>query len=253
MYSNLAFHIANVIFLWICIVLYFYFRKRQLKAVYRSIMTTLDQSYLCGHSLFMMIRDDFINRFANFNHEGFCFTFSAAIMLSLKKYPKSRLVRGHIVDGEFDSDHSWVELKLFGSWWVIDPSFYQDGLTRRSWYYAGLHPEIKRIYEYREFWHDDLADEFFLRLSQPQTSRIFVNLYLRYTPAKDSFEIINAAEYLKFGYEFFDDGRYYLFPSGRGFRFSQEIVNDFMARPTRQSPKLRSLRRLKQVYRQMSQ
>lgn len=253
MYSSLAFHIANVIFLWICIVLYFYFRKRQLKAVYHSIMTTLNQSYLCGYSLFMMIRDNFINRFANFNHEGFCFTFSATIMLSLKKYSKSRLVRGRIVDEEFDSDHSWVELKLLGTWWVIDPCFYVAGFSYRHYYYRTLRPQIEIIYDYQTFWSDPLADEFYQRMRKPEASYLFVNLYARYTPDKGSLRISSPESYLENGYDFLENGQYYLFPPDHHYHFSQEIVNDFMARPTHRSPKLRSLRRLDRVYRQMPQ
>lgn len=217
-----------------------------IKKSHKVVMYQLYQTYLCGHNLFAMIRVNFFQRFGNLNHEGFCYTFSAAIMLGLKAMKHTRVVRGHIVLPDYDSFHSWVEVKVFGIWYVVDPCFISRGIIRRSWYYQENHPKILVIYPYKKFWSDPAALQFYERLKRPELSKVFTELYYHYTPKGEAIEIPNMKDD---EYDFLDKSQYYLFPPVYGFKFDQEIVNELMARPTRKSPRRRTLRRLDSYYR----
>lgn len=215
---------------------------------YRLVLQELRRSYLCGYSLFAMIETNFMQRFGEFNQEGFCYAFSAAIMLGLKNFQRSRLVRGHIALPDYDSYHSWVEIKLFGRWWVVDPCFCLGGFTKRRWYYHCHHPKIMVVYSYQDFWNDAAALQFHKRLIRPNLSKIFVDLYYHYTPYGDNIAIPDMQDdqlYL------LDSKLYLIFPPSYGFKFSQGIINDFMARSTRRSPRRRSLRLLDSHYREI--
>ncbi len=215
---------------------------------YKRLMIPLTQVYLCGYSIYHMIRVEFPHRFGNFNHEGFCYTFSAAIMIGLKSRKSSRLVRGFVISPDYHSDHSWVEIKAFGRWWVIDPVLLINGMTYRRRYYQKYHPEILAVYSYRVFWRDPAAHKFWERMCCLETSKIFVDLFWHYTPRNDGIEIPN----MKDDKLRLPDKQYYLFPPIFGYHFDQEIVNEFMARPTRKSPRRRTLRRLNSYYRKKS-
>lgn len=218
-------------------------QRVQLEAIYCVLMSELSQFYLCRYSLYDMIVSQFIPRFTDSNHEGFCYAFSAAIMLSLRKYRNARLVRGYIDYRDLHSNHSWVEVRILGVWLVVDPNIMIAGFTTRSWYYRTIRPEVKRVYKYCEFWSDPYADEFFQRMSVRKTSHIFYNLCQRYTPhEKNSVEIISPERYRAKNLAFFDDGLYYVFPHESGFYCEQSIINELMARPARLSPKRHTIR-----------
>lgn len=228
-----------------CAIMLYRNRQAQLEAIYCVLMSELSQLYLCRYSLYDMIVSQFIPRFTDFNHEGFCYTFSAAIMLSLRKYRNARLVRGYIDYRDLHSNHSWVEVRILGVWLVVDPNIMIAGFTTRSWYYRAIRPEVKRVYKYREFWSDPYADEFFQRMSVQKTSHVFYNLCQRYTPnEKGSVETISPEQYQAKGLEFFDDGQHYVFSPESGFYCEQSIINELMARPTRLSPKRHTIRRI---------
>lgn len=241
--------LALIVIIIIEVYLARYLRKRTLIESYRAIMGQLHQTYLCGYSLWAMIRANFFHRFGNINKEGFCYTFSAAIMLGLKELKRTRLVRGKIVLPNYDSFHSWVEVKVFGQWWVVDPCFYSGGFTRKRWYYQKLHPEVVIIYRYQDFWKDPAANQFYERLRHPELSKVFVELYYHYTPHEDTVGIYNMEDDI---YDFPNTPEYYLFPPNYGFKFTQKIINELMARPTRRSPRQRTLRCLDSYYRKRS-
>lgn len=208
-------------------------------------MTELNRSYLCGYSLYHMLRVHFPNRFGNFNHEGFCYTFSAAAMLGLKRCRYNRLVRGYLAAEGFETDHSWVEVKAFGHWWVIDLRYLTNGMMPRRRYYQTTHAEVQAIYPRRVFWQDPAALQFYQRLQRPESSKIFFNLYWYYTPSVGEIEFHPREELML---ELPENTKYYLFPPKYGYKFDQEIINELMARPARRSPRRRTLRRLDHWY-----
>lgn len=221
--------------------------KMRIKNAYIMVMSELAEFYLCQYDLYHMIRANFFQRFGSFNREGFCHTFSSAIMLGLKNLQQAQLVRGRVADGQgFESVHSWVEIKLFGQWFVIDPCFYSTGFTLRRWYRKNLNCEIKVIYDYATFWQDPLAEQFYQRMRECKSSMIFVELYWHYTPkGKENVAIDNMIDDQ---IEWPGDKEYFLFPYDYGYKFSQRIVNEFMVRPVRRSPRRRTLRRLESYY-----
>lgn len=178
----------------------------------------ISQHYFCGHNLADMIKTNFFGRFSDFNKEGFCYTYSAVIMLALRKFKHTRVVRGYIDQPDYQSNHSWVEIRV--------------------------------IYTYGEFWRDPFAEKFQQRLRQPATSLIFWELFHRYTPY-DSDESLRFKELDPSEIELFDPPYYMLSPPELGWKYSQRIVNELMARPSRRTPKRRTLRRLDSLYRQI--
>lgn len=225
------------------------FHKLKIVSISRIILA-LDQSYLCGYRISDMIIADFMSRFGKFNGEGFCYTFSAAIMLGLKCFPSPRLVRG-VCTGD-KGPHSWVEVRILGVWWVVDPCW-TSGILRRKMFYCAFQPQIKVVYDHSAFWSMPEAGEFAERLSWPATSHIFVDLYWYYTPDSRSASVATNFDIYgeKYSEEFLPEGQYYLFPPEHGFKFSRRIVDDFMARPRRKRPKQRSLRLLERDYREI--
>lgn len=212
------------------------------------VMRVANRHYLCGYSLAQMINAEFMNRFGNFNHEGFCYTFSAVMMLILKDTKTARIVRGDMADQS--GKHSWVEFKRFGLWWVVDPCWLSCPVVSRCWYYHEMRPQVLVNYSHREIWNDPAAEVFYQHLLKPESSRIFVNLYWHYTPDRKSakpwiHDLVNG-QILPLPEA---DGSYLLFSEDLNFWFCQRIVNDFMVRPTRKAPKKRTLRLLRCWYR----
>lgn len=226
-----------------------YCYKREFAFVYQSIKAELSQIYFCRHNFFSMVENSFFPRFSNYNHCGFCYTVSAAVMLGLKSFRQSRVVRGWVRDW---GPHSWVEVRLCGQWWVIDTSCYiAKVIMKRHYYYRKLRPKVMVVYDYETFWNDG-ARLFRTRLEKPETSRIFVEMFRYYTPAMDNdlrtegIENNSTKEIT-----FFEDNRdYSLFSPEDDIRFCQEIVDDFMATPTCKSPRQNSLFCLEEFYKQ---
>lgn len=210
----------------------------------------ISQHYFCGHNLADMIKTNFFGRFSDFNKEGFCYTYSAVIMLALRKFKHTRVVRGYIDQPDYQSNHSWVEIRICGRWWVIDLANQYDISMPQKLYYKVTKPEIRVIYTYEEFWRDPFAEKFQQRLRQPATSLIFWELFHRYTPY-DSDESLRFKELDPSEIELFDPPYYMLSPPELGWKYSQRIVNEMMARPSRRTPKRRTLRRLDSLYRQI--
>ncbi len=246
-YEAIFWYFMDVVAIGFAILVVRHDYKKAIQAAYRVIMTEICQIYFCGHNVYAMIQSNFFQRFGDFNHEGFCYTVSSVIMLGLQPFETSRVVRGHVHADDFSSLHSWVEVRLFGLWWVIDPCMYSTAFTTRRYFRRCLHPKVMKVYDYQTFWGDKSAQVFRERLEKPQSSHVFVDIYLYYTPkgndnvliANDGFEGLDLPD---------DDRMYYLFPPEYGFWFSQRIVNEFMARPTRKSPRRRTIRRLEGFY-----
>lgn len=247
--KDLFFAIFDVIIISVIVVMCHKTWKEKVKIAYRKIMIELCDVYLCQYSLYHMIDVSFFHRFGHFNGEGFCYTFSAAIMLGLKNLKHTRLMRGYVKDrkGEgIDSLHSWVEVKLFGHWFVVDPCLYVRGFTLRRYHRKRFHCEVRVIYDYATFWQDPLAEQFYQRMRECKSSMIFVELYWHYTPkGKGNVAIENMIDDQ---IEWPGDREYFLFPYGYGYKFSQRIVNEFMVRSARRSPRRRTLRRLESYY-----
>jgi len=216
------------------------------KRAVRAVLGELDRHYLCGHRLSAMVIEDFFGRFRDYNDEGFCYTFSAVVMLSLKRFRTARLVRGNIRHNNYGY-HSWVEIWYLGEWYVIDLSLNDHPilLIPRRIFYAVQRPELMLIYSHRKFWADPAAKHLYERIQKPELSRVFVDVWAHYTPRPGKVEIADMntpIELLE------ASGLYYLFPPDTGYKFSQRIVNEFMARPERKQPKRRTLRRLAGYY-----
>lgn len=202
-----------------------------------SIIREFDRHYLCGYDLYSMVDADFMGRFGKFCQEGFCFTFSAAIMLSLRRIKTAQLVRGEIP--EVETVHSWVELRAFGMWWVIDPCWYKTcPFLRRYMHYEDNHPENIVRYSYAKIWHDPMAKTFYEHLSCSEKSHIFVELWSHYTPdVTGGFEIrkLNHEPYeispgTRENYRRFDfDCQYHN-------KFCQEVIDELMAKADSETP-----------------
>lgn len=213
-----------------------------------QIELEIGEYYFCGHNLSDMIEADFFVRFSDFNHEGFCYTYSAIIMLALRKFKHTRVVRGYIDLPDYQSNHSWTEIRICGQWWVIDLGNSPTIFMSQKLYYKVMQPRIRVIYTHEDFWCDPFAEKFQQRLQQPATSHIFWEIFDRYTPQGDGIEMEDMAVS---EIELLDPPYYMPFPPELGWKYSQRIVNELMARPTRRSPKRRTLRRLDHLYREL--
>lgn len=220
------------------------FQKHFLVKTYVEVMKVLDEYYLCGYSICKLIMSELFGRLGDLNDEGFCFTVSAAIMLALKDVKTARLVRGNVRE---IGEHSWVEIKYLGRFWVIDPLIYVGGFASRASYYRMQGVRVVVAYRYQQFWHDTAAEKFYKRLSYPATSCVFVDLFWYYTPVEDIREKLGER---KGEPQFCASGQYYIFAPEYGYLFNQRIINELMARPTRRAPKKRTIRRLYSQYRE---
>ncbi len=247
--SNIFWLIADVVAIACAAFVSWRFERKLPGLCYKKAMLQLCELYLCGYSLYDMIRVNFHHRFGHYNHEGFCFTFSAANMLALKQEKTARLVRGHVCSSDFDSDHAWVEVKLCGRWCVIDPCLYTQGITYRRYFYRQFRPKVAVCYRHKQFWQDPAAKMFYQRMLSPKSSKIFVELFHYYTPDKREMGIYQMGEYLP---ELPNEHYYSIFDPRSGYKFCQRIVDELMVRPTRKSPRRRTLRRLDKCYREIA-
>lgn len=221
-----------------------YFERFQRAIV--VVFDALDEHYLCGYRIGDLLLNNFFERFRHFNDEGFCYTFSAVIMLSLKHLRSAQLVRGNIRCNNYGY-HSWVEIRYFGVWYVIDVCLHDNTrlLVPRTLYYSVQRPQVMVRYRHRQFWADPAAHQLYTRLQKLETSRVFVEIWDHYTPAHGHIEIFDMITPL----HGLPEADYYsLFPPDFSFRFSQRIVDEFMARPERLRPKMHTLRRLESFY-----
>ncbi len=218
-------------------------------AACRTFLIQISNAYLCGHHLYSMLCQKFFKRFGDFNHDGFCYTVSGIIMLALKNNHSAKYLRGFIRDrkSDFQTEHSWVEVKVIGIWWVVDPVLTWPFIVPRRHYNRLFRVERRHVYSYTEFWRHPDTETLHDRLQRPETSWIFVELYKYFTP-KDQTDVVFNPQPIDAFLE--NHHQYLVFPPEFGFKFSQRIVDDFMAKPTRKSPKKRTLRRLYRFYRQ---
>lgn len=198
-----------------------YLRGRR---IYDELESGNYNHYFCGYSLADMISADFFSRFSSLNQEGFCYTYSAVIMLTLRKFKHTRVVRGRIDLPAYRSNHSWTEIRIRGQWWVIDLVNYPIVDSRpinfmpRRFYYQHMRPKILVTYRYKEFWGDPLAVQFYECLREPETSGILLEIYHHYTPLRDGIEIGELDPYE-------------ILPEELGYDFSQETIDMLMANP----------------------
>lgn len=196
-----------------------------------NMKNATEETYLCGYSLADMIEADFPDRFGGINDNGFCYLWSAVAMLAFRRFKQTRLVRGQIDLPDYKSKHSWVEIRIYGRWWVFDLMNRRAIFMPRRFYYKHMRPEILITYDYQEFWSDPLAVKFYERLRKPETSRILVEIWRHYTPSTDGIEIGEPEVGLS-EITLPDWPRYTLFPKSLGHKFSQELVDELMGEKT---------------------
>lgn len=124
-------------------------------------------------------RDTFYRIGENLGH-GLCYEAAALMMLAWHDWPQTQLVYASCYSDTLKTraDHSWMEFKAYGIWWVIDPTWRAPAPVPR--YANNLHFDTRydRIIKKDEFWQWKISQKLYKRLKEPDGSCLFQNLVL---------------------------------------------------------------------------
>lgn len=159
-------------------------QRDQVRDSYEMAKCMCANLYLCGCSLLETPNIIIPSlQHANLDDTKICYAIADAIMMALRDCQKSRLVHGHITCDGHTLDHAWVEVKLLGAWWVIDPFLFATNIMSR-YKYRMFHPKPEVVYNYQDFWSSYRITEVYQRMTHPKTSYVIEDLCQRYEPVR---------------------------------------------------------------------
>lgn len=216
----------------------------------------VNQVYFCGFSLADLAANHFFARFATFNSQnggpGVCHLAAALDMIALKGVKSARLVFG--VD-QREYTHSWVEFRHRGRWWVMDPVWTHCFVAQRQEFYRQAQTKPLYVCKYREFWSFPISEELSDLLRKPKTSYLAYELIMAYShyDQRDA-QFHPRIRELRLAELQIDDKvgtytnpcTYFRLP---GLVLTGRVVREYMARPGRERPKARTIRRIRSIQR----
>lgn len=164
------------------------------------------QKFLNGIQIWVYFAGSVFYRLGQYVGHGLCYEASALEMLLWRDEPTTRYCfascRGR--SAKTRVDHSWIEFKAYGIWWVIDATWYPPCPFPRFWHSLSTGARYHRIISHDEFWSIPFAEEFYNKLSNPKTSYLFYELTLfrhsaRCAP-KMEWEVNNVFELSQVGF-----------------------------------------------------
>jgi hypothetical protein len=206
-------------------------------------------TFLNGFQVWKFEAEGAFTRIGYYIGHGLCYEASALLMLVWKDWKKTRYVFGRAYSAEEHGwvEHSWMEVKAYGIWWVFDC----------TWLYP-VHPVprlIQRLenkaFAVRKIPHDEFfsyktATSMADMIQKPETSYLFHDLCC----FRRSKELEGTKMMLM---EYFDSTDFVpqggrpnplligIFKKGRP--ISQRIICEFLTRDSRKAPKKKSFRR----------
>lgn len=211
--------------------------------------------HLNGYQAWDYYEKDVFGRMGHHIGHGLCYESSALMMMLIADSCKTRLVFGESYSGFSHEmvDHCWVELKYLGIWWVIDSSWCSLLMPiPRILYNLSIAPIRERIVSCEEFWGSKITKVFYEALKTPDKSYLFHELvFFRRTIGMDGRDDCMIQEIL--GDDFLDDFEGFgersimvkpdIFSSNRP--ITQRIINEYMAKESRERPKAHTIRKAK--------
>ncbi len=206
----------------------------------------MNKLYLNGHPAWDYLELNVFKRLSLYIGHGLCYEAAALEMLAWKNYEDVVYVFADVWNPfkRCRCEHSWIEVKYLGIWWVIDPTWGQTTKVRLRW----MHNLVRmtryvRTFNSCSFWCSSLMYTFYKRLKRPSTSYLFGELGLfRRDPKKNSMYVdtLCVNRLGESGLSNFEVNPYIL---GSKKPVSQEILTQLLVRPRRMMPKMRAQRR----------
>ena len=213
--------------------------------------------YFHGFPLCQVLMNESFGQLSGYIGYGLCYETSVLMMLALKKYRSARIVYADAIadtlEGEQELDqHAFVEFRKFGLLWCIDISW-ATPIALRWWPLYRREFRIKRInrvFSYDEFWQYPLSLPLYEKIHDAEHSHILFELsaYASHKNDHGAKGWLELPDNFSLGAE---DGLVY-FPGGvyrygRERPMSNSIIRDFLARPERQYPTARSVRKARKL------
>ncbi len=209
--------------------------------VYTENIERLQRIYLNGYPAWEYIDSRIFSRLRFYVGYDLCYEAAALEMMAWQGHRATHYVFANIRDRgkRCRYDHSWIEVKCYGIWWVIDPTQGDPVDIMPRWLYNLVHfTHYIRDFNSCGFWTSSLANKFYKRLNQSETSYLFGELGLfRRDPTSNKMYAdslcVNSLgsgrlRSIRKGYCFFEEQM----------PISQEILAQFLAKPERLIPTL---------------
>ncbi|MBR0424243.1 transglutaminase domain-containing protein [Candidatus Saccharibacteria bacterium] len=216
----------------------------------RVIEKTL-RVYLHGIPLWTYYENDTFPRLGSYLGHGVCYEASALLMLALRDYNNTRYVFADAPTEKYKrADHAWVELKAYGIWWVLDPTWITSAIPMPNLIYKLLiRGKVTRRVSHQEFFNAKLSQDFAKLIENPSTSYIFNNLTAFRKVAKDRDRRMLWEAY---GINCFESQKGKWNPGLVGIfsdkkPITPEVIRDFVVRKKREMPKKRTIRKARTI------
>lgn len=206
------------------------------------------QVYFYGFPLLEILDKGFIPRFRTVLECGLCFEVSALMMLTFHNNRTARIVRAKIWDDseQIWIEHSWLELRYHGIWFLIDPCWQFPYAIFKKDFYEIVQMKNRRVCGRDEFMSYSISQQFAKKLRDPETSCLLAELMFTYRPhTKDAVEMfdprIKERRLSSFNGRIVCPVQAVYAP--KILCISRGIVKDYMDKEKRLRPKAKTLRR----------
>ncbi len=147
------------------------------KLTQRYIYRQARQTFFCGYSMELIAQQHLLNNLERFLDLDLSSVIATLMMILLHDNDTARLVRCRFNDGAGEYWHSWVEFRHLGSWYVLDPSWYEClEVKKQEFDRKGIVGE-PQIYSHHQFWSFPISKQIYRKLHHPNTSYLFFELY----------------------------------------------------------------------------
>ena len=223
----------------------------------KQLMDEIIPCYFHGFPLCQVLINESFWQLSSYIGYGLCYETSALMMLALKNQRSARIVYADAIaetlDGERETDqHVFVEFWKFGLLWCVDIAW-ASPMALMWWPIYKREFEIQhinRVFSYDEFWQYPLSLPLYEKIHDAEHSHILFELsaYASHKNdhgAKGWLELPdNFSLSAENGLVYFPGGVYRY---GRERPMSNSIIRDFLARPERQHPTARSVRKARKL------
>ena len=215
----------------------------------KQIEKEMSKLYLNGVSLKEYVRTDVFRRLEWWLGMDLSFELAVLSMLILRDNWTSTLYQGMVIGGRDEEEgHAWVEFKRGMRWYVMDLSCGHPYVFSRSEYFGerGFGRYISMVWKckFNSFWNLDLVETLWALMHFKDTSFVLRELnWFRPTEHGPCYafdkciienRIVNDSKQMK---PFFINKRDLKRP------ISTDIIQDFVKKPKRQQPKMKTIRR----------
>lgn len=213
-----------------------------------NLEQTSKEIYFHGYELKRYLDSSAIIRLENWLKAGLCYELSVLAMMLVKDNKSARICRGDFYDkdGKLKTKHAWVEVKVpLNGWFAIDLAWFSPCFGRRKDYFKRCNEDGKLIrkwvYPHDKFWGIQFSNVILEAIKCRETSCILLELTAFGGPEHGYgfMDWIQKIDKLRFS-----DGSIML-PHTRAEAdrpISTRVIRDFVKKPTRRSPKSKSIR-----------